>query len=370
MSANTSKEILARKKLILRLLDEGHSIYAVCNLNEKDAIALKNLNVNALPIKMNPRNKNPIKDIALFLTYKKLFKQIVPDVVFSYNIKPNIYGAMVAKKLGINIIANITGLGKIFDRDSLIQKLVCHLYRNAFNFEQCFVFFQNADDKMLFFEKHIIKKEESTGILPGSGVDLDFFKPDNAYITHPSKHVQFSFFGRLMISKGLRLFIEAANIISQKHENCLFNIAGNYIEGDPDFIQKEELDCAIQNKAIIYYGQVDNVRKFLTEHTDCVVFPSYYREGIPRVLLEGAAMAKPLIASDSVGTREPCKNNENGFLVKSNDVNDLVEKMCAFLSLDEKAKEEMGKASRNIAEKYFSDEIIIEKYLSKIKSLT
>ena len=374
LSANTSKEILARKKLIKRLSDEGYSLYTICNLNKDDEVPLKNLNVEVFSIKINPRAKNPLKDIALFLKYKKLFKKIAPDVVLSYNIKPNIYGAMVAKKLGISIIANITGLGKMFDKDSFIQKLVCYLYRKAFNFNKCFVFFQNNDDKLLFIKKQIIKKEKQIGVLPGSGVDLNYFNPKDVSIEtnisiETKKVVEFSFLGRLMVSKGLRLFIEAANIISIKHKNCIFNIAGSYIEGDPDFIQKEELECAIKNKAIVYYGQVDDVRRFLMEHTDCVVFPSYYREGIPRVLLEGAAMGKPLIASDSVGTREPCKNGENGFLVKSKDVDDLVEKMCAFLSLDETEKKHMGTLSRSIAEEYFSDEIVVSQYLSKIKEL-
>ena len=370
LSANTSKEIIARKKLLKRLLKLGYSLYAICNLNKKDDSLLKDLNVEVFSVKFNPRAKNPLSDIKLFLTYKKLFKKISPDVVLSYNIKPNIYGAASSKALGMNIIANITGLGKIFDRDSLIQKLVCMLYRNAFNFEKCFVFFQNNDDRNLFLNKKIIKTEERTDILPGSGVDLDFFNP--SLIKKSSKTngcIEFSFLGRLMISKGIRLFIEAANIISKKYGSCIFNIAGSYIERDIDFIQKEELEKATQNKAIVYYGQVDDVRSFLVEHTDCVVFPSYYREGVPRVLLEATSMGKPLIASDSVGTREPCRDGENGFLVKTKDVNDLVKKMIAFLTLDEKAKEKMGIASRSIAEKYFSDEIVIEKYLSQIKNI-
>ena len=110
------------------------------------------------------------------------------------------------------------------------------------------------------------------------------------------------------------------------------------------------------------------MKTFLAEHTDCVVFPSYYREGVPRVLLEASSMAKPLIVSDSIGTREPCKDGENGFLVKVNDIDDLTKKMIAFLDLDENKKEKMGIASRNIAETYFSDEIVVKKYLSKIEN--
>ena len=370
LSANTSKEIIARKKLIKRLFETGHSLYAICVLNEKDCSLLEDLNIKVFSIKFNPRAKNPFDDIKLFLTYKKLFKQISPDVVLSYNIKPNIYGALSAKVLNINIIANITGLGKIFDRESLIQKLVCCLYRKAFNFEKCFVFFQNDDDRKLFLSRKIIRIEDKTDVLPGSGVDLDFFSPKAIKNnSSPQKIIRFSFLGRLIVSKGIRLFIEAANIISKKYDFCIFNIAGSYIEDDPDFIQKEELKKATQNKAIVYYGQVDDVRTFLAEHTDCVVFPSYYREGVPRVLLEASSMGKPIIVSDSVGTREPCKDGENGFLVKSQNVDDLVEKISVFLALDEKAKEKMGIASRHIAEKCFSDEIVIEKYLNQIQSI-
>lgn len=371
LSTNTSKEIVARRKLVKKLLDAGHSLFAVCSLNEKDVPLLKELNIELFPIQFNPRAKNPLNDIKLFFTYKRLFKKISSDVVLSYNIKPNIYGAMAAKSLKSNIIANITGLGKIFDRDSLLQKLVCKLYRRAFNFEKCFVFFQNNDDRRLFLDKKIIKNEAKTDVLPGSGVDLAFFNPSVVKKTLSSeKAVAFSFLGRLMISKGLHLFIEAANIISKEYDSCFFNIAGSYIEGDADFIQKEELEKAIQNKKIIYYGQVEDVRTFLAEHTDCVVFPSYYREGVPRVLLEAASMGKPIIASDSVGTREPCKDGENGFLVKSKDVGDLVKKMRAFLALDEKAKEDMGIASRRIAENCFSDEIVIEKYINQIENVS
>lgn len=371
ISTNTSREIVARKKLVKKLLEAGHSLFAVCSLNEKDVPLLKELNVELFPIQFNPRAKNPLNDIKLFFTYKRLFKKISADVVLSYNIKPNIYGAMAAKSLNSSIIANITGLGKIFDRDSLLQKLVCKLYRRAFNFEKCFVFFQNNDDRRLFLDKKIIKSEAKTDVLPGSGVDLAFFNPAVVKKAMSSeKAVAFSFLGRLMISKGLRLFIEAANIISKEYDSCVFNIAGSYIEGDADFIQKEELEKAIQNKAIVYYGQVDDVRTFLAEHTDCVVFPSYYREGVPRVLLEATSMGKPIIASDSVGTREPCKDGENGFLVKSKDVEDLVKKMRAFLALSEKAKEDMGIASRRIAENCFSDEIVIEKYINQINNIS
>lgn len=371
LSTNTSREIVARRKLVKKLLEAGHSLFAVCSLNEKDVPLLKELNIELFPIQFNPRAKNPLNDIKLFFTYKRLFERISPDVVLSYNIKPNIYGAMAAKSFKSNIIANITGLGKIFDRDSLLQKLVCKLYRRAFNFEKCFVFFQNNDDRRLFLDKKIIKNEAKTDVLPGSGVDLAFFNPSVVKKTMSSeKIVAFSFLGRLMISKGLRLFIEAANIISKEYDTCVFNIAGSYIEGDADFIQKEELEKAIQNKKIIYYGQVEDVRTFLAEHTDCVVFPSYYREGVPRVLLEAASMGKPIIASDSVGTREPCKDGENGFLVKSKDVEDLVKKMSEFLALSEKAKEDMGIASRRIAENCFSDEIVIEKYINQIENVS
>ena len=375
--ANTANDILLRKKLLIRLNEAGHTLFLASSIKPQDRQTLQELQIQATTVDISPRSTNPMKDAFLYFTYKKIFTIFSPNLILSYHIKPNIYGAMAAKKANIPIISNITGLGKVFDHDSILQTLVVFLYKRAFkNNKKAFVFFQNNDDKTLFLQKGIIKDTQSCDVLPGSGVDIEFFKPNfepikeaDIHSEYKNKKLQFSYVGRLVISKGIRLFIEAAKRISKERSDCIFNIAGSYIENDRDFIQRDELEEACTSDAIKYYGQVNDVRAFLKEHTDCLIFPSHYREGIPRCLLEAAAMAKPLIASNSAGTKEPCKDGINGYLVKKNDVDDLVEKIKQFIDMSEEAKRAMGKASRQIAEKDFSDEIVVSKYLSKISEL-
>ncbi len=367
--ANTSLEILARRKLLEACRDLGSSIYIASNIKEADLQILEDIGITSFFLSFSPRSKNPLKDLKLYFSYRNICKKLQPDIILSFHIKPNIYCGFVAKRLNIPFVANVTGLGTIFEKDSLLQKIVCLLYRHSFCGDKHFTFFQNKDDKKLFIEKKIVHDESACDVLPGSGVDLSFFNPSLLPKKEEKGVVEFSYIGRLVISKGVRLFIEAANIICKTHKECIFNIAGGTSKGDSDFISEEELEEACKNEQIKYHGKISDVRLFLHEHTDCLVFPSYYREGVPRCLLEGVAMAKPIIATDSVGTREPCVDGVNGFLVKKGDLNDLVEKIEAFLKLDEHKRMQMGLASQDIAKKRFSDEIVRDKYLSKIKAV-
>ena len=227
-------------------------------------------------------------------------------------------------------------------------------------------------------QRGIIKDESLCDVLPGSGVDVSFFDSNLLPPPKDKKRVEFSFIGRLLKSKGIKLFIEAAERVLEMGKDCIFNIAGNLDASDADFITLQELQEAskksvksgTKEERIVYHGSINNVRLFLHERTDCLVFPSFYREGVPRVLLEAASMGKPLIACDSVGTREPCKNGVNGFLVKKNDVQDLVDKILLFLTLERDEYVKMGKSSRLIAEKEFNDEIVIDKYMERIQVIT
>lgn len=366
--ANTSSELLSRKKLLRALLEIGYKLYIVSNMAEKDIKIINELNITSISIPIFPRSKNILKNLSLYVAYKEIFRSVRPDIILSFHIKPNIYGGLLAKKLNIPFIVNITGLGSVFEKASFTQKLVVWLYKKAFNSKKCFVFFQNKDDKALFIDKEIIIYPEQVDVLPGSGVDLDFFSSKG--VEKKEKNImEFSYIGRLVIAKGVKLFIDAAQKISESRKDCIFNIAGSYIEGDKEFLQKKDLELACKNPQIKYHGKIDDVRSFLMDHTDCLVFPSYYREGVPRCLLEGAAMVCPLIASNSVGTKEPCKDGINGYLFEERNLEDLVQTILKFLDLGIEKRREMGLASRRIAEKYFSDEIVLDKYLKKIKDI-
>lgn len=367
ISANISSNIYTRSKIIYVLQNMGYDVHAVCSFDGYDEKLRSELSVEPHYVKIDTRKKNPFEDIGLFFSYIKLYKTIKPDIVITFTIKPDIYGGIAAGLCRIPVISNVTGLGKAFEKVSILSFVSGFLYKIAFSYKNNFVFFQNIDDKKLFFDKKIIKSEERTGLLPGSGVDIEFFNSDitAAKKIIPTK-IEFSFIARLILTKGIREYITAAKKIKEKYPDCLFHVVGNFVENDIDFISKKELDRAVSENIIIYHGFLHDIRTFLAEHTDCLVFPSYYREGVPRILLEGAAMKKPLIAADSIGTREPIVDGRNGFLVIPRNSDDLAEKMTNFLNLSLEQKLRMGEQSRKIAEEYFSDEIVAERYRERI----
>ncbi len=178
----------------------------------------------------------------------------------------------------------------------------------------------------------------------------------------------FLFVGRLLRAKGVEDLILASRILTGKKKNVRIVLLGKRDDEDPDSADPRLLNAALREGIVELPGNVDDVRPYLAE-SDCVVLPSYYREGIPRSLLEAAAMAKPLIAADCTGTREPVLNGQNGFLCRPRDPDDLAAKMIAVRDLSEESRRRMGSVSRRIAEERFDERIVIEKYLRAIEKL-
>ncbi len=367
-SANKAFEILTRKKIIKTLKDMGHEVICLAQKDSNEKVLIEKYQVKFIPIHIDTRTTNPLNDINLLKTYKNIYKEISPNIILSFGIKPNIYGGIVSKKLNITSISNITGLGKVFEKRNLLAVIVENLYRKAFKNNKNFIFFQNNDDRNLFL-KHKIVKESYSDILPGSGVDLEYFKADTEKINENKENIQFAFLARLLISKGIRDYINAAEIVKEKIPDTEFHVAGYTRKKDKDFINENEIRIAEEKGIIKYHCYVRNTKKFLAESTDCLVLPSYYREGVPRILLEAASMGKPLIGANSVGTKEPIQDGINGYLVEKNNAEDLAEKMIKFINLSANEKKEMSKQSRRIVEERFSDEIVLKKYINKINEL-
>jgi len=368
LCGNLSSNLYSRKNLIKAIKSEGWELVAMaCPDHSIDKIE-NELGVPFCAAHMENKGTGILSDLLTLFSFYFFYRRQHPDVVIQFNSKPDIYGSMAASLLGIPSISNITGLGGVFNSEGgMVQKIVCMLYKIAFSGPKVFVFFQNSDDRTLFIEQKIVA-ESKTGLLPGSGVDINYFIPkisiDSASELYNEKSVHFLYAGRLVIAKGIREFILAARIVKARHPECAFDVIGemNTAKG---FITENELNEAVQSGAIQYHGNTQDVVSFISK-ADCVVLPSYYREGVPRSLLEAAAMGKPLIAADSVGTREPVRPYENGFLCKPGDVNDLAEKMEIFIRLPRTQKNDMGNKSRAIAEKEYSDIIVSNKYLERL----
>ena len=315
-------------------------------------------------INLEAKGRNPLKELATIRYYLDAYRNLNHAIVLQYTIKPNIYGYIAARKLGIPVINNITGLGTLFN-SFLSRNLAYFLYRWAFRSVEL-VFFQNTDDRDLFTAKRLVRPGHYD-LLPGSGVDINHFTPQ------PCSEGLFTFLyvGRLLKAKGVQDFIDAARLL-RSHRNVQkavrFLMLGKHDPADTHMVDAAVLAAAIAEGTIELAGTTDDVRPFLTA-ADCVVLASYYREGTPRSLLEAAAMGRPLIAANSVGTREPVEEGNNGFLCRPKDPADLCRAMEAMLDLSVNARKQMGTESRRIAVERFDEQIVIDKYLAAIALL-
>ena len=350
-----------RRPLIKALLEKGCQVTIVAPRDEyTDKLTAMGLGYRE--ISMDPKGLNPLADLKTLKEFRQIYRELSPDAVLQYTIKPNIYGSIAAGKLNIPAVNNITGLGSVFDKSGPLQTMVRVLYRFAFS-RVYRVFFQNDDDKELFLSSRLVSKKQ-TDLLPGSGVNPEYFSPR----PRPEGPFRFLYVGRLLKAKGVEDFISAAEILKPEYPDTEFVLVGPYDATDPYMVDKSVLDKAIEKGTVEWKGATDEIRDPLAE-AGCVVLPSKYREGIPRSLLEAAAMGKPLIAADSIGTREPVQNGVNGYLCSPGNPTDIASKMRAVLELSPEKLEHMGHASREIAVSRFDEAIVINKYLKVVDEI-
>ncbi len=310
-------------------------------------------------IRMEGKGKNPLREFGTLLALRKAYRELKAELVLQYTIKPNTYGSIAARSLGIPVVNNVTGLGEAFTRGGPMELLAKFLYRVAFS-RVARVFFQNPDDRELFLKEKIVRQDQ-VFLLPGSGVDLERFAP----LSRGDGPFTFLQVGRLLKAKGAEDFIAAARMVRSSRPDARFALLGRYDSADPAGVEPALLEAARADGTVEYWGETDDVRPVIAK-ADCVVLPSYYREGTPRSLLEAAAMGKPLIAADSVGTREPVAEGINGYLCRPRDSRDLADKMLKVLELGAEERAAMGRASRRIMGERFDEKIVLDAYLDAV----
>jgi len=361
-SANTSWYIYNfRASLIKVLIEEGFEVYALAPWDEY-VERLEKLGCKHIHINIDNKGKNPFKEIFTIFDYYKIYKKLNPVVILNFTPKPNIYGSIAAKFLEIKCVNNIAGLGTAFINSGFLSKVVKILYRysqkNVYR-----VFFQNSDDMEMFISSNIVK-EDQADLLPGSGVELDKFKPQNAQ--QNGNGVRFVLIARLIWDKGVGEFAGAAEIVKKQYPDAEFDLIGHIDNNNPSAVSEEKIKEWESNDILKWHGRQDDVRPFIAK-ADCVVLPSYYREGTPRTLLEAASMAKPLIAADTIGCREPVEDGITGFLCMPKDANDLAEKMIKIIEMSHDDRVKMGKRGRKKMEAEYDSNIVINKYLEIIQ---
>ncbi len=323
--------------------------------------SLKNYVDKIINIDINSKGVNPIGNTVLSFKYYEIFKEINPDIILSYTIKPNIFGNFAAKSLQIPVINTITGLGTIFIKENLTTKIGKLLYRFALK-SSAHTFFLNTTDQNTFTNINLICSK-LTSIVPGSGISTTNFNTDR----NTNKGQIFLFVGRLIGDKGIRECIDAFKEVLRTHPNLELRLAGESNCQNKTAIDDRELQEWLMIPQVKYLGKTDNIMSEL-EDADVMILPSY-REGLSRSLLEAAAMKLPIITTNVPGCIEVVQHNHNGFLCDPKDSNDLANQIKKMIGLKESERIEMGMKGRVLVENEFADRIVNKVYTSKINEL-
>ncbi len=339
-----------RGPLIRKFVEQGHEVIVMTASASDDVVA----QVTALGAKFQPysieRNGlNPIADIKTLLAIKRALTDLQPDHVLAYTIKPIIWGGIAARLIGFkDFNAMITGLGYAFEKGSIarnsINFIVKHLYKFSLANAKS-VIFQNLDNRKLFVELGLVDADKCHRVF-GSGVDISEYPQQPL----PKNETTFLLIARLLGDKGIREFAQAAKIVKQSYPQARFQLVGPY-DSSPDKITKSEVEQWQSEGGIEYLGATDNVKPYI-EACHIYTLPSYH-EGLPRTVLEAMSMGRPILTTDASGCRDTVVNGENGWLVPTRNVNELVERMIWFIENPEQWQR-MANYSRQMVEDNFN----------------
>lgn len=346
-----------RKEVFQSFRDKGFEVYISCPLvdDELKAKWFENIGCKCINTQFNRQGTNPVADIRLMFTYRKLIKEIEPFVVLSYTIKPNLYGGMACALCKVPQIANITGLGAAVEYPGLMQKFTIMLYKLGLR-KTHMTFFQN-NANMQYCKNHGMVND-NVALIPGSGVNLHYHeqKPFPAE-TEP---VRFVFCSRIRLEKGIEEYIAVAQHCFDKEYNTEFIVLGP-CEGD----YENRLNELTQKGVLKYVGPQSDVRPFFASG-QCTVHPTFYPEGMSNVLLESCATGRAIITTNRPGCKEIVDDGINGFIINQQDCNDLTSKVEIFLALPYEKRKEMGESARRKVEREFDRQIVIDAYLSEL----
>jgi glycosyltransferase involved in cell wall biosynthesis len=360
--SNTSWYLYNFRLSVIKLfLSKNFEVICIANIDDYSEKLIEN---GTVFIKSDLANKgtNPFNDYAYYKFLYDTYIKVKPAFIFHYTIKPNIYGSMAAHKAGIPSIAVVSGAGYVFLHDNFLTKLTKKLYTKAA--KNCSeMWFVNKEDQSMFQQQKIVSPSK-TKVLPGEGINTELFKRDNPY---PANNEIFTFLlgGRMLWDKGVGIYVEAARLIKEKYACVKFQLLGFIDELNPSSIPKEQITTWVDEGIIEYLGVTDNV-KFFLNRINCFVLPSFYKEGVPKSLLEAASMEIPLITTDNIGCREVVEDGYNGFLCAVKDSKSLADKMEQIICMQKQDLINMGIKGREKAIKSFHESLVLDYYTTTI----
>jgi len=343
-------------------MEAGHDILVIAPDDEYSSELVES-GCRFIPIAFNNKTENPLKDYLFFRKLKRIYADNKPDFIFHYVAKPNIYGSLAAAAINIPSVAVITGLGYPFAKRNWLFYLMKSLYKFSLK-KAKEVWFLNNEDARIFVTEKIVDISKMK-VMPGEGINTIHFSPPKKRVSNP--RFTFIMSTRLLKSKGIMIYADAARILRKKNYDVNFELLGFLEDHHPDSIAQADIDRWQKEGLINYRGFARDVRPYLSG-AHCFIFPSFYNEGIPRCLMEAAAMELPVITSATRGCRDVVLNNQSGFLCKVKDPFDLADKMEKVINMSEAARLEMGRTGRTFVIQKFEMQHVTEEYFATLQN--
>lgn len=350
-----------RKGLLQKLIHSGYNVFAIAP-KDKFVQEIELLGCTFIELKnIKNKGKNPLQDILLTVELRKIFNTHQLDFCFFFTPKINIYGCIATKFTTIKSVATINGLGFVFNEEQhkWLKYTVKKLYTFAFKNLNAIIF-QNNDDKEYFLHFNIINGRQEIIVVKGSGANLTEFNQKKFF--HPNGQLVFLLSARLIREKGIYEYFAAAKNLKQKYPTVTFALLGLQAN-NPSSIPITVIKEMHQQKIIDFWGETNNMSRILN-NVDVMVLPSYYREGIPKILIEALAKGLPIITTDQVGCKETVDDGINGILIEIKNAAALVAAMEKMINMPTIQLTEMGERSRHKAEDEFDESLNHQAYIS------
>ncbi len=356
VSNNCWSLINFRKPILEYFLRQGYRIVTIASPDEYSQ-ELSALGCVYYPVKFRNNAVSPLHDIGILTTLYSIYKKETPAIIFHYVTKPSIYGSFAAGMLKLPAVSVITGLGYVFSGNKWIRYPVRRMFKMAMVHSRQ-VWFLNQENADYFTRQRIIPPDK-VRVIPGEGIDTQWFSPRPAG-TESGPFV-FLMVSRLLWSKGLGIYVEAARIVKARGIHAEFRLLGKPEKDHPEAVSPQQIEAWTKEGILVNLGFAQDVRTHLAQ-AGCLVLPTYYEEGIPRTLLEASSMEIPCITTDNTGSHSVIEDKVNGLLCQPRDAADLAAKMISMMHMQDEERKEMGRKGRQKMIREFDLSIIIDIY--------
>lgn len=363
LTSNTSWYLYNfRRSTILALVGRGFEVVCLSPRDDYSSRLVEELDVWHIPLPLDGKGTGALQEFRSLVFILRTLRAYRPDFVFNFTVKMNIYAGLVCALLKTPFANNISGLGTAFIHDSWLFRRVRQVY-GLVNRRARHLMFQNEEDLAVFRDSGMLGNTPYT-LLPGSGVDLRHFQPSPLPSGEP---VIFLMIARLLGDKGVREYAAAAALLKQGGVSARCLLLGQLGVSNRTAITANEVQVWQAGGAIEYLGETDDVRSFI-ETADALVLPSY-REGMPRTVLEAAAMGRPAIVTDVPGCRHAIEPGVTGWLCEARNSESLAAQMRQFVEMEPAQRQAAGDAARQRMEAYFSEDVVVQAYLDCLEDL-